>query len=171
MFIAFHLSNLKGKTYKFLLLCVRFQGNFEVFTKWKRNKFTGHIIIFQEANYTVPYSGLKIEESIAHPLVKIHDFISSQLNPSLPSKDKRTCSIHTCTCIIAKQFFSLLADIAQEFLQEFTLAYNTAYGVEYTKLTLKEIDAESFAEEKPAYQLMQRSVSFLYFLWSLQTLL
>ena len=99
----------------------------------------------------------------AHPLVKIHDFISSQLNPSLPSKDKRTCSIYTCTCIIAKQFFSLLADIAQEFLQEFTLAYNTAYGVEYTKLTLKEIDAESFAEEKPAYQLMQRSVSFFVF--------
>lgn len=98
----------------------------------------------------------------AHPLVKIHDFISSQSNPSLPSKDKRTCSIHTCTCIIAKQFFSLLADIAQEFLQEFTLAYNTAYGVEYTKLTLKEIDAESFAEEKPAYQLMQRSVSFFF---------
>ena len=60
--------------------------------------------------------------------------------------------------------FSLLADIAQEFLQEFTLAYNTAYGVEYTKLTLKEIDAESFAEEKPAYQLMQRSVSFFVFL-------
>ncbi|XP_027056438.1 PH domain-containing protein DDB_G0267786-like [Pocillopora damicornis] len=50
-----------------------------------------------------------------------------------------------------------IEDIAQEFLQEFTLAYNTAYGVEYTKLTLKEIDAESFAEEKPAYQLMQRS--------------
>lgn len=49
-----------------------------------------------------------------------------------------------------------IEDIAQEFLQEFTLAYNTAYGVEYTKLTLKEIDAESFAEEKPAYQLMHR---------------
>ena len=162
------MSNLKGKTYKFLLLCVRFQGNFEVFTKWKRNKFTGHIIIFQEANYTVPYSGLKIEESCSSSCKNSWLHL---INPSLPSKDKRTCSIYTCTCIIAKQFFSLLADIAQEFLQEFTLAYNTAYGVEYTKLTLKEIDAESFAEEKQAYQLMQRSVSFLYFLWSLQTLL
>lgn len=50
-----------------------------------------------------------------------------------------------------------IEDIAQEFLQEFTLAYNTAYGVEYTKLTLKEIDAQSFAEEKPVYQLMHRS--------------
>lgn len=103
------MSNLKGKTYKFLLLCVRFQGNFEVFTKWKRNKFTGHIIIFQEANYTVPYSGLKIEESIAHPLVKIHDFISSQLNPSLPSKDKRTCSIHTIMYLYYCQTIFFLA--------------------------------------------------------------
>ena len=52
-----------------------------------------------------------------------------------------------------------ILDIAEEFLKEFTIAYNTAYGVEYTKTTLKEIDAESFAEEKPAFQLLQRSVS------------
>lgn len=50
-------------------------------------------------------------------------------------------------------------EIAEEFLKEFTIAYNTAYGVEYTKTTLKEIDAESFAEEKPTFQLLQRSVS------------
>ena len=57
--------------------------------------------------------------------------------------------------------FNLLpiVDIAEEFLKEFTIAYNTAYGVEYTKTTLKEIDAESFAEEKPTFQLLQRSVS------------
>lgn len=49
-----------------------------------------------------------------------------------------------------------IEDIAEEFLKEFTIAYNTAYGVEYTKKTLKEIDAESFAEEKPVYQLSHR---------------
>jgi len=54
---------------------------------------------------------------------------------------------------------NLILDISEEFLKEFTLAYNTAYGVEYTKTTLKEIDAESFAEEKPRFQLLQRSVS------------
>lgn len=54
---------------------------------------------------------------------------------------------------------NLILDISEEFLKEFTLAYNTAYGVEYTKTTLKEIDAESFAEEKPTFQLLQRSVS------------
>lgn len=50
-----------------------------------------------------------------------------------------------------------IEDISEEFLKEFTVAYNTAYGVEYTKTTLKEIDAESFAEEKPTFQLLQRS--------------
>lgn len=50
-------------------------------------------------------------------------------------------------------------DIAEEFLKEFTIAYNTAYGVEYTKKTLKEIDADSFAEEKPVYKLSHRPVS------------
>ncbi|KAJ7370918.1 hypothetical protein OS493_028992 [Desmophyllum pertusum] len=50
-----------------------------------------------------------------------------------------------------------IEDIAEEFLKEFTIAYNTAYGVEYTKKTLKEIDAESFAEEKPTFQLLQRA--------------
>ena len=39
------------------------------------------------------------------------------------------------------------------------MAYNTAYGVEYTKKTLKEIDADSFAEEKPVYKLSHRPVS------------
>lgn len=51
------------------------------------------------------------------------------------------------------------SDIAEEFLKEFTIAYNTAYGVEYTKKTLKEIDADSFAEEKPVYKLSHRPVS------------
>lgn len=64
----------------------------------------------------------------------------------------------TCQCVINSFVFSIL-DIAEEFLKEFTIAYNTAYGVEYTKKTLKEIDAESFAEEKPAFQLLQREVS------------
>ncbi|XP_073242754.1 PH domain-containing protein DDB_G0267786-like [Porites lutea] len=49
-----------------------------------------------------------------------------------------------------------IEDIAEEFLKEFTIAYNTAYGVEYTKKTLKEIDADSFAEEKPVYKLSHR---------------
>lgn len=49
-----------------------------------------------------------------------------------------------------------IEDISEEFLKEFTVAYNTAYGVEYTKKTLKEIDAESFAEEKPVYKLLHR---------------
>ena len=65
----------------------------------------------------------------------------------------------SCTCVI-NSFIFLILDIAQEFLQEFTIAYNTAYGVEYTKVTLKEMDAESFAEEKPAFQLLQRPVSY-----------
>lgn len=59
--------------------------------------------------------------------------------------------------------FPLFVDIAEEFLREFTLAYNTEYGIEYTKNLLKEIDAESFAEEKPVYLLLHRSVSC----WSL----
>ncbi|XP_068759844.1 PH domain-containing protein DDB_G0267786-like [Montipora capricornis] len=50
-----------------------------------------------------------------------------------------------------------IEDIAEEFLKEFTIAYNTEYGIEYTKKTLKEIDAESFAEEKAVYLLLQRS--------------
>ncbi|XP_029214232.2 PH domain-containing protein DDB_G0267786-like [Acropora millepora] len=50
-----------------------------------------------------------------------------------------------------------IEDIAEEFLKEFTLAYNTEYGIEYTKNLLKEIDAESFAEEKPVYLLLHRS--------------
>ncbi|XP_015774464.1 PREDICTED: PH domain-containing protein DDB_G0267786-like isoform X2 [Acropora digitifera] len=50
-----------------------------------------------------------------------------------------------------------IEDIAEEFLREFTLAYNTEYGIEYTKNLLKEIDAESFAEEKPVYLLLHRS--------------
>ncbi|XP_074614947.1 PH domain-containing protein DDB_G0267786-like isoform X2 [Acropora palmata] len=53
-----------------------------------------------------------------------------------------------------------IEDIAEEFLKEFTLAYNTEYGIEYTKNLLKEIDAESFAEEKPVYLLLHRSDSF-----------
>lgn len=43
-------------------------------------------------------------------------------------------------------------------LKDFTIAYTAAYGVEYTKKTLKDIDAESFGEEAPTYQLMHRSV-------------
>lgn len=61
--------------------------------------------------------------------------------------------------LIYKYFYHFILDIAEEFLKEFTVAYNTAYGVEYTKKTLKEIDAESFAEEKPTFQLLQRAVS------------
>ena len=55
--------------------------------------------------------------------------------------------------------FTPFLDIAEEFLKEFTIAYNTAYGVEYTKKTLKEIDSDSFAEEKPVYKLLHRPVS------------
>ena len=65
--------------------------------------------------------------------------------------------------LTAYSLIPLFVDIAEEFLKEFTLAYNTEYGIEYTKNLLKEIDAESFAEEKPVYLLLHRSVSC----WSL----
>lgn len=58
-------------------------------------------------------------------------------------------------------FLSYFIDLAKDFLGTFSTEFVQAYGIEFAKAKLAEIDKETFKEDKPKRELTYRKVSSL----------